>query len=97
MLEGIGSGVSTSLATIAQAKRLFQAGGKMFMLLVCEKEPEAPLGEVVAKELAEGARKQAKELLRQHAELFAEPRRLPPRRAIEHSITLVDGAPLPNA
>ena len=97
MLDGTGSGASTSLATIAQAKRLFQAGGQMLMLLVREKEAEVPLGEVVAKELAEGARKQAKELLWQHAELFAEPRRPTPRRAIEHSIALVDGAPLPNA
>ena len=69
----------------------------MLMLLVREKEPEVPLGEVVAKELAIEARRQAKELLRLYVELFAEPRGLPLCRAIEHSIALVDGAPLPNA
>ena len=69
----------------------------MLMLLVREKEPEVPLGEVVAKELAEEARRQAKQLMQRYAELFSEPRWLPPRRAIEHSIALMDGAPLPNA
>ena len=69
----------------------------MLTLLVREKEPEGPLSEVVAKELAEGARRQATESMQQHAELRAVSCGLPPRRVIGHSMALAKGAPLPKA
>ena len=69
----------------------------MLTLLVREKEPEGPLGEVVAKELAEGARRQATESMLQRAELRTRPSRLPPRRVIGHSMALMEVAPLPKA
>ena len=96
VLEGTGSESPTSLVAITQAKRLFQAG-HMLTLLVREMEPEGPLGEVVAKELAEGARKQATESMQQRAELRAIPCGLTPRQVIGHSMALAKGVPLPRA
>ena len=52
---------------------------------------------MVAKELAEGARRQATESMQQHAELRAIPCGLPPRRVIGHSMALAKGVPLPKA
>ena len=69
----------------------------MLTLLVREQEPKGPLGEVVAKELAEGARRQATESMQQHAEPRAVPCGLPPRRVIGHSMAWMEGALLPKA
>nr|CAD1831489.1 unnamed protein product [Ananas comosus var. bracteatus] len=86
---------TVDLVTACQAKRMINACQKFALLVirpVIAKEANSKILSLACKKNTDDVAK----LIGEHQDLFQEVRGLPPKRAVEHEIQLINDAPLPN-